>query len=156
MNEHLTDQPQEYRSRPAGPLEEGDQALVDAIQAVAEGADRIGKIDENGTYAHLIRKTTPANHDIVIANTSTSSGVKEYLAGRGASGGTAAFIRQRSTRDPRYHVVSATTASKVGKNPDTLEVDRAGAQQLKLEIAQNINQIREDLDRARDNLGKTT
>ncbi len=130
----------EDRTQPMGPLEKGDQALVDAVQAFPEGRQEIKHEDGSITYAV---KEQNLMQDIVSTSTrgsdGSASGVSTSINKMPGISNVSGSIDQKDAGGSRAYVSGNTVGADVLKMQ--AEPNREKAQAIKLEIANKINDV---------------
>lgn len=142
----------EDMTQPMGPLEQGDQALVDAVQQVPEGQH---EAKHDGGSVTWVGKSESLGQDIVTVNTADGKGAMEGVATLvskiPAVANISADVHESpaGTRGGRETAhVSGNSVRKDGDGVLETTPDRAEAQATKLEVARRIDEARERLGEA--------
>lgn len=138
----------EDMTQPMGPLEQGDQALVDAAHKLPEGQHEIRHEDGGVTW---VNKSERFGQDIAVVDTMTADGAHEHadtlINKIPGVAGISADISHSTVWDQgggsRAHVEDNRIGSDVLKMK--VGTNRREAQAIKLEIAGKIDNARKQL-----------
>ncbi|HYF97230.1 MAG TPA: hypothetical protein VD947_04320 [Patescibacteria group bacterium] len=148
--------PLEEMTQPMGPLQEGDQALVDAVNKLPEGEHVVA--GQDGSFAAVEKEKGPATTIVTTRTTEAADGsVKETnalihkLPLRGGIT-TKTIYTEVPGPDSRGRGEKSTTLetieNQVAVNFGELTKDRERAQQVKLDAAGKIDTVREKVEEA--------
>ena len=160
MNEQHTSSesvmPIENMTQPMGPLEEGDQALVDVVNRIPEGEQDITDADGTRTYLRKEQGLRPdgegvfRHSDVEYRVTALARNASGYFEDRvmidkekpGAEG-----IRTHTTEPPGLvrPAIRYSTMGNVEEHKFAQYRDRSKVQATKLEVARRINEAHERL-----------
>jgi hypothetical protein len=138
----------EDMTQPMGPLEEGDQALVDAAHRLPEGQHEIRHGDESVTW---VNKSESLGQDVAVINTMTAEGAHESAGtlintvpgAEGISADMAHSTAWDQGSGSRAHV----SGNRIGSDVLQMKVgsNRREAQAIKLEVAGKIDAAAEQI-----------
>lgn len=142
----------EDMTQPMGPLEEGDQALVDAVQNVPAG-EHMARQDD-GSVVRL-KKDGTYKQDIVLADTTeadgSTTGVSTLISTvSSGSEGISASKSEYLAGERGGRTTDHVSGNQVETSTLTMEPDRNKAQAVKLEVARKINEARDRIDQTGD------
>jgi hypothetical protein len=142
-------------SQPMGPLEEGDQALIDAMHRLEPGDYRR---DQTEMSTLVEKRESPYGHDAFVRNDMVD-GSSERIAidvspsrvpGTTELGSINAHTITRGADSQEGHVFTSVIDNRITAGlGDKGTVDREQAQALKLKIAQKVDNARERLEATR-------
>lgn len=138
----------EDMTQPMGPLEEGDQALVDAAHRLPEGSHEIRQEDGSVTW---VNKSEGLTQDIAVVNKMTADGGHEHASTlidkiSGAEG-INADIKHSTAWDQGSGSKAFVGGNRIGSGVMEIKVDthRREAQAIKLEIADKLDTAAKEL-----------
>lgn len=146
----------EDMTQPMGPLEEGDQALVDVVREIPEGA--ISTDRQDGTSAR-VNKSKTLGEEVVYAHMSPPHGSTEQtttahirsmpgIFGRISAGTHDLPVdKHKHASDRAVTYVSGNEVHKIGKSILDMKPDRAKAQAIKLDAARRIKIAHEHIEK---------
>lgn len=140
----------EDMTQPMGPLEEGDQALVDAAHKLPAG-EHIAEHDD-GTRTRVLKDEGFAREQVVTDTTlpdGTIEGASTLIDSAPGVEGINANISEWPAGERGGHTVHNVMGNDVGNVPGPREANREEAQAIKLETAREIDSARERLETAR-------
>lgn len=138
----------EDMTQPMGPLEEGDQALVDAAHRLPEGQHEIRHDDGGKTW---VNKSENFGQDVAVVDTMTADGAHEHASTLinkiPGIEGVSADISHSTEWDQGSGSRAYVTGNRVGADVLNMKVGtkRREAQAIKLEVAKKIDAAREQL-----------
>ncbi|GEM_PF-6858482 len=143
----------EDRTQPMGPLEEGDQALVDATHLLPKGRHEIRHDNGDVTW---INKSESLGQDIAVVDTVTSDGahghastlISKVPVHKGpVNEGISADIGHSTVWDQASGSKAYVAGNRIGGDVTRMKVGthRTEAQAIKLEIASQIDTARKQL-----------
>ncbi len=141
----------EDRTQPMGPLEQGDQALVDAAHKLPEGRH---EIRHDGRGVTWVSKSESLGQDIAVVDTMTTDGAHEHASTLintipGVEG-ISADIGHSTAWDQGSGSRARVSGNRIGSDVLRMKVgtNRKEAQAIKLEVAGKIDAAREQMGHA--------
>lgn len=134
----------EDMTQPMGPLEEGDQALVDAAARLPEGRHEIRHGDE-GEGVTWVSKSESLGQDIAVVDTMTGDGAHEHastlIAKIPGVEGISADMGHSTAWDQGSGSKAYVSGNRIGSDVLKMKVgtNRKEAQAIKLEVAGKID-----------------
>jgi hypothetical protein len=138
----------EDATQPMGPLEQGDQALVDAAHRLPEGSHEIRHKDGDVTWAH---KFESLGQNIATVDTMTSDNNIEHASTLintvPGDGGISANISHQAPWSQAVGSTARASGNRVGADVMRMkdQPSRREAQAIKLEVARKIDAAAEQL-----------
>lgn len=138
----------EDMTQPMGPLEEGDQALVDAARLLPEGPHEIRHDDGSVTW---VNKSESSGQNVAVVDTLTADGAHEHASTLinkvPGIAGISADISHSAVWDQGSGSKAHIAGNRIGRDVTQMKVGthRREAQAIKLEIASKIDAARKQL-----------
>jgi hypothetical protein len=135
-------------TQPMGPLEQGDQALVDAAHRLPEGQHEIEHAGGSKTW---VNKSESLGQDIAVINTITAEGDHRHASTTintvPGMAGISADISHSTAWDQAGGSRARVSGNEIGRDVMQMKVGthRREAQAIKLEVASQIDAVRDQL-----------